>query len=160
MRLCTPRCLHRKPRRCCPAASLDTKPQDWKKKPRHKSTKDFFLIITVVIFTLNLWLSLFVPCRAAFPVLSVWLPLRWAACQDVSGSDYALYQLLFWAIVATALLLLLLSCFSGIGSFPALMSNRDRCQKSISNIPGHGNSHFLLLLGSYHNAYKVTVCTL
>lgn len=153
MRLCTPRCLHRKPRRCCPAASLDTKPQDWKKKPRHKSTKDFFLIITVVIFTLNLWLSLFVPCRAVFPVLSVWLPLRWAACQDVSGSDYALYQLLFWAIVATALLLLLLSCFSG-------MSNRDRCQKTRSNIPGHGNSHFLLLLGSYHNAYKVTVCTL
>lgn len=158
MRLCRARCLHRKPWRCCPAASPDTKPQDWKKKPRHKSTKDFFLVITVVIFTLNLWLSLFVPCRAAFPVLSVWLPLRWAACQDVSGSDYALYQLLFWAIVATALLLLL-SCFSGIGSFPAL-SIRDRCQKTRSNIPGHGNSHFLLLLGSYHNAYKVTVSTL
>lgn len=59
--------------------------------------------------------------------------MKRAACQDVSGSEHSLYQLLLGAIVS------LLSCFSGISPFPALMQNADR-NLSRSNIPGEGKS--------------------
>ena len=52
--------------------------------------------------------------------------MKRVACQDVSGSDYSLYQLLVGAIVP---LPSPLSCFPGISPFPALMKSGERKRK-------------------------------